>query len=495
MSGSQVVQFKITPSDASEEGTPGTTTFSVSNVIDQPPVAQITDPTGGTYSGIIPITFEVADVDGETASATVEYSYDGMTWFTCTPESGDNPLTGLTTDTTGIEHYFNWDSAADNVGLGGDVSVTVRVTPRDNDGEGVFDEVTIIVNNVPQEVPTVSITAPTTGANESGDITIAYTLTDINDDPCDITVEYTLNGSTWNPCAQGGGGDGLTGLTSNATGIAHTFIWDSVNDGVGTAAPETTVQVRITADDGMAGPGAPDVSGQFTVDNTASPFPDADFTADTTTGPASLTVNFTDTSTGTYDSWLWDFGDGGTSNEQNPTHVYYLSGTYTVSLTIGSPLYGSDTETKVDYITVTDPPGGVVADFSYTLNPVTGRAPCDAQFTDLSVGNITTWEWDIDYQTGFASVDYTDRNPLHTYNAAGTYTVRLIVTGPGGSDFAERTIVITGGAVLPPKKKKSGCSCSVDTGPVPGGDILGYFLPVLLIACAYLALRRRGVQA
>ncbi len=492
---SQVVTFKITPSDAAEEGTPGTTTFSVSNVIEQPPVAQITDPTGGSHSGVIPITFEIADVDGETASATVEYSFDGGTWYLCTPPSGTNPLTGLATDTTGIEHAFDWDSAANGVGLAGDESVFVRVTPRDDDGEGVYDQVSITVNNVPQEVPTVSITAPTTGANESGDITIAYTLADKNDDPCDITVEYTTNGSTWNPCAQGTGGDGLTGLTSNATGIAHTFVWDSVNNGVGTTGPVTTVQVRITPDDGMAGAGPPDVSGQFTVDNTASPFPNADFTADTTTGPASLTVQFTDLSTGNFDSWLWDFGDGGTSIEQSPMHVYYLVGTYTVTLRIDSPLYGSDSETKIDYITVTDPPGGIDADFTYTLDPITGRAPVDVQFTDLSVGNITTWEWDFDYQPGFISVDSTNRNPLHTYTTAGTYTVRLTVSGPGGSDFAERTIIISGGAAVPSKKKKSGCSCAVDTGPAPAGDVLGYFLPVILIAGAYLAFRRRDAQA
>jgi len=50
-------------------------------------------------------------------------------------------------------------------------------------------------------------------------------------------------------------------------------------------------------------------------------------------------VQFTDASTGSPASWLWNFGDGGTSTVQNPTHVYAAAGPYTVALTIGT---GSD---------------------------------------------------------------------------------------------------------------------------------------------------------
>jgi VCBS repeat-containing protein len=85
--------------------------------------------------------------------------------------------------------------------------------------------------------------------------------------------------------------------------------------------------------------------------NSGTPAPVADFTADSTTGTAPLTVNFNDLSTGDITSWEWDFGDGGTSTEQNPTHRYNWPGAYTVSLTVTGP-HGSDTETRIDYITV-----------------------------------------------------------------------------------------------------------------------------------------------
>ncbi|MBD3334918.1 MAG: PKD domain-containing protein, partial [Candidatus Eisenbacteria bacterium] len=80
--------------------------------------------------------------------------------------------------------------------------------------------------------------------------------------------------------------------------------------------------------------------------------PTADFTADPTAGTAPLTVQFTDLSTGEPTSWSWSFGDGGTSAAQNPSHEYTAAGTYTVALT-ASNAYGDDTETKLDYITVT----------------------------------------------------------------------------------------------------------------------------------------------
>ena len=80
--------------------------------------------------------------------------------------------------------------------------------------------------------------------------------------------------------------------------------------------------------------------------------PIADFSAEPLSGQAPLTVNFTDKSGGTIDSWEWDFGDGSPlSYEQNPSHVYDTPGTFTVTLIVSGP-YGSDTEIKADYITV-----------------------------------------------------------------------------------------------------------------------------------------------
>jgi len=78
----------------------------------------------------------------------------------------------------------------------------------------------------------------------------------------------------------------------------------------------------------------------------------ANFTGTPTTGNNPLTVDFTSTTTGDPITWTWDFGDGGTSNDQNPSHYYTDFGTYTVSLTVTSVDGQTSVHTVVGYITL-----------------------------------------------------------------------------------------------------------------------------------------------
>ena len=79
--------------------------------------------------------------------------------------------------------------------------------------------------------------------------------------------------------------------------------------------------------------------------------PEVFFTADQTNISLGDHVQFTEQSTNKPTAWLWDFGDGQTSAEQNPSHLYLLTGTYTISLTATNQ-FGSGKETKSDYIMV-----------------------------------------------------------------------------------------------------------------------------------------------
>jgi len=85
--------------------------------------------------------------------------------------------------------------------------------------------------------------------------------------------------------------------------------------------------------------------------------PSAAFGSSTVTGGLPLTVNFTDQSTNNPTSWLWQFGDGSTSNQRNPSHTYTQLGNFTVQLQVTNA-YGTDTELKIDFITVTTGAGG-----------------------------------------------------------------------------------------------------------------------------------------
>ena len=79
--------------------------------------------------------------------------------------------------------------------------------------------------------------------------------------------------------------------------------------------------------------------------------PVAAFSGTPLSGEKSVTVVFTDSSTNTPTSWLWDFGDDTTSTDQNPSHTYTAPGTFTVTLTATNAV-GSDDEVKVDYVEV-----------------------------------------------------------------------------------------------------------------------------------------------
>ena len=82
-------------------------------------------------------------------------------------------------------------------------------------------------------------------------------------------------------------------------------------------------------------------------------YPEAEFSGTPRSGYSPLTVQFTDSSNGNVATWLWDFGDGETSNEQNPEHIYSSPGVYDVSLTVTTDEGWEDTETKTEYIRVT----------------------------------------------------------------------------------------------------------------------------------------------
>lgn len=97
---------------------------------------------------------------------------------------------------------------------------------------------------------------------------------------------------------------------------------------------------------------------------TAAPVVDFESSSDSTcTGE----VQFTDLSTEAPSSWVWDFGDGRSSNVQNPTHKYDVNGVYNVSL-IATNLIGSDTIVKQGKIIVSKPSAPAFTDDTFCVN-------------------------------------------------------------------------------------------------------------------------------
>lgn len=163
--------------------------------------------------------------------------------------------------------------------------------------------------------------------------------------------------------------------------------------------------------------------------------PIAEFSGSPTSGLEGMVVQFQDESQNAPLLWDWDFGDGGFSFAQNPSHTYTAPGTYTVTLTASNPA-GGDTETKVGYIVVSPLPTGLTADFSGT--PTSGVRPLNVAFTDLSTGNPTSWSWT--FGDGGTS---TAQDPSHNYTAAGVYDVTLTVSDGTTSNSQTKTAYIT----------------------------------------------------
>jgi PKD repeat protein len=156
--------------------------------------------------------------------------------------------------------------------------------------------------------------------------------------------------------------------------------------------------------------------------------PQAAFTGNPIIGNAPLFVHFTDQSTGQITSWLWNFGDGSTSTQQNVTHVYTIPGKYTVNLTVTGP-GGSNTSVKINYITVTKHVKKPVARFDQDVRA--GRVPLNVHFTDKSLNNPTSFLWEF----GDGS-NSTVENPSHVYTSPGFYRVRFTAANSAGSDTA-----------------------------------------------------------
>jgi PKD repeat protein len=150
-----------------------------------------------------------------------------------------------------------------------------------------------------------------------------------------------------------------------------------------------------------------------------------------------LVIDFADTSIdtdGTIVSWSWSFGDQTTSITKNPSHTYALAGTYQVILTVtdNGGKTGSITKNVVVNPLVNQPP--VISNITGTQ---TSFKPLIGTFSETSSdpdGFITQWDWNFGDSQVFSTTNSALKNPTHTYNFPGSYTVTLTVTDDGLPD-------------------------------------------------------------
>ncbi|MBX2917500.1 MAG: PKD domain-containing protein [Cyclobacteriaceae bacterium] len=149
-------------------------------------------------------------------------------------------------------------------------------------------------------------------------------------------------------------------------------------------------------------------------------------------------VLFVNTTQGEVSQYLWTFGDGSSTSDENPIHIYNNYGVYNATLTASNEVGCNNTFTKA--IQIYSKP---TANFSLALPPFSCSGAA-SQFTDLTPtptdSNITSWNWTFgDNQNNTSS----NKNPTHVYATAGDYSVSLnVATNFGCSSEITKTVTI-----------------------------------------------------
>ncbi len=222
-------------------------------------------------------------------------------------------------------------------------------------------------------------------------------------------------------------------FTNNSTG-AVAYAWDFDNGQTSALTDPTTdytttgtYSIELVASNQF---GCTDT---MTKDFTVYPLPIADFTISGDTACALQAVNFTNNSTfGT--NYVWDFGDGNTSTDANPSHEYTAPGNYIITLhTYGLGGCGDTVSLSTPIVVHPSP----TADFSYVNvqnpDPLSGTV----EYTNLSSGALSYEWWFGSFGTS------TDVNPIFRFYQIGEFSTTLVATNEFGcTDTIVKNVIV-----------------------------------------------------
>jgi len=394
-----------------------------------------------TYStaGIYSVSLTVTNSEGSNTETKTNYIsvYENPTVvLTATPESVDVTNDGsVTVDVNGgaIPYSYSWSNSGTGSQIAGLSAGTYCVTVTDNNGCSVEDCAIVTLAGV---APISDFTADQTSA--CGSITVNFTDNsqyyptswswDFGDGETSIAQNpthtystagvYTVSLTATN--VEGSSIETKTGyitVYANPTVVltATNVSWDATNNGSVTAdvsggAEPYTYQWSSSTETGsqIAGLSVGEYCVTVTDNNgcissecinvgqDAEPaIPQVDFNANITLACLGYEIQFSDLSTNQPTTWLWDFGDGNTSTEENPTHIYENSGFYSVSLVVENE-FGSNQLLKENYIYISNPPslevetipasGEFVNDGSANIIITGGTAPYQIVWSNDEIG-------------------------------------------------------------------------------------------------------------
>ncbi len=288
---------------------------------------------------------------------------------------------------------------------------------------------------------TSSNSSPSIVFNTAGTHPVSLTTTNINGCQATTTAMVTVSPlpvasfTSGSACENSGMSFNSTSTIANGDTIAS-YAWN-FGDGTGTSNTANPVYTYTTAGTytvtliTTSTAGCSDTTtGQVTV----NPLPVANFLQVSAAGCGPVPVQFYDSSyvvNGNIVSWSWDFGDGQTSNLQDPLHLYTNSGTYSVSLTVESDSGCTNTTVRNNIITVYPSPN---AEFTPDPDKQTILNPIFNFINQTTGGQTYTWT----FGDGGNSFDF---EPTHTYADTGNYMVTLwVVNSYGCRDSVEHPV-------------------------------------------------------
>ena len=371
----------------------------------------ITNPTGQNIT-----SYQWSFGDGGTstqANPTHTYAQGGTYQATLTVGCGGNCTDQITQTVTvyaaptanaGPDQNIPYNSSTQLNGTGGTGNFTYSWSPANmiNGSANIANPQTVSLTDT--QTYTLTVTNPDHPECNSTDEVIVYIQGGALGATASASPSTICAGNSTQLSVSVGGGLGSSTFSwSPTTGLSNPNIQNPM------ASPTQTTTYTCTVSNAQT---SQTVTTSVTV--TVNPSPVANFNA--TTVCAGSPTQFTNTSTGSgITSYQWNFGDGGTSTQANPTHTYAQAGTYTATLTVGN---GICEHTASKTVTVNATPSA-----SFTATSVCAGHP--TEFNNTSTGSgITSYQWNF----GDNSSPSNQQHPTHTYSQPGNYFVTLTVS-------------------------------------------------------------------
>ncbi len=242
---------------------------------------------------------------------------------------------------------------------------------------------------------------------------------------------------------------------TNTSQGAVSFQWNFGNGNTSTqTSPGNVFTSAGTYTVSLTATNAGGASNVYSMQITVYPKPSANFAVSQNAGCQGSQVFSFQNLSASFDSCIWDFGDGTTSNQLNPQHIYTISGTFNVTLVAYNKLYGcSDVKVIPGLITVYPSPSAIISvNDTSTCNP-----SYNFQFSAILSNAVSfTWFFGDGTQSSAAS-------PSHIYADTGYYNISLVMTSANGCTdtvYANRLVHIKWNPVPV-------VSISADSGCVP----------------------------